>query len=135
MEEAITNSVKELGYIQLKDERYKIVKSFLSGNDVFGVLPTGYGKSLCYACLPLAFDKLEGSSCSISIKIYCYCSDSPHCYNEGSGLICVYHSIVCLQYEFCITCQLTMHTHCMIIGPGEIFPIKGTFNRMSLWRR
>ena len=45
MEEAITNSVKELGYIQLKDEQYKIVKSFLSGNDVFGVLPTGYGNS------------------------------------------------------------------------------------------
>ena len=81
MEEAITNSVKELGYIQLKDEQYKIVKSFLSGNDVFGVLPTGYGKSLCYACLPLAFDKLEGSSTSIKS------SDSPHWYNEGSGLI------------------------------------------------
>ena len=39
MEEAITNSVKELGYIQLKDEQYKIVK--------------------------MAFDKLEGSSTSI----------------------------------------------------------------------
>ena len=77
-----------------------------------------------------------GNSAVAEVTCYnCYCSDSPHCYNEGSGLICVYHSIVCLQYEFCITCQLTMHTDCMIIAPGEIFPIKGTFNRICLWRR
>ena len=90
MEEAITNSVKGLGYIQLKDEQFKIVKRFLSRNDVFGVLPTGYGKSVCYACLSLAFHKLE-----YKYKIYCYCSDSPHCYNEGSGLICI---IISLYY-------------------------------------
>ena len=26
---------------------------FLSGKGVFAALPTGYSKSLCYACLPL----------------------------------------------------------------------------------
>ena len=90
----------------------------------------GMGSLLCYACLSLAFDKLE-----YEYKSYCYCSDSPHCYNEESGLICIYHSIICLQYELCITCQLTMHTDCKIIVPGEIFPIKGTFNRICLWRK
>lgn len=35
------------------------------GKDVFAVLPTGYGKSLCCACLPGVFDKLFGSTNSI----------------------------------------------------------------------
>ncbi len=32
--------------------------AFVEGNDVFGVLPTGYGKSLCYAILPDLLDSL-----------------------------------------------------------------------------
>ena len=36
---------------------------------VFGVLPTGYGKSLCFTLLPFVFDKLLGTNNSIVIVI------------------------------------------------------------------
>ena len=35
----------------------------------FGVLPTGFGKSLYYACLPLIFDKIEPDLKSIIIVV------------------------------------------------------------------
>ena len=41
----------------MKPEQLGVAASFIEGRDVFSVLPTGFGKSLCYACLPLAFDQ------------------------------------------------------------------------------
>ena len=37
-----------------------MVREFLGGKDVFGALPIGYGKSLCYAVLPYAFNHVKG---------------------------------------------------------------------------
>ena len=49
----------KLGYARgLKEEQMEVVVAFLSGSDVFAILPTGFGKSLCYACLPFAFELL-----------------------------------------------------------------------------
>ena len=42
----------------MKDEQLEVVVAFLSGSDIFAILPTGFGKSLCYACLPFAFELL-----------------------------------------------------------------------------
>lgn len=56
--EAARSAARELGYSDLKQEQLRVVEAFVQGRDVFAVLPTGYGKSLCYACLPIVFDKL-----------------------------------------------------------------------------
>ena len=57
---AAKSAAKELGYPDLKPEQLDIVETFVKGRDVFAVLPTGYGKSLCFGCLPIVFDKLLG---------------------------------------------------------------------------
>lgn len=33
-----------------------VITGIAEGRDVFAILPTGYGKSLCFGCLPLVFD-------------------------------------------------------------------------------
>ena len=45
---------RELGYQDVKPEQMKVVEAYVQGRDVdvFAVLPTGYGKSLCYGRLP-----------------------------------------------------------------------------------
>ena len=52
---AAMHVAKQLGYPEMKDLQVKVVVDFVCGRDVFAVLPTGYGKSLCYACLPGVF--------------------------------------------------------------------------------
>ena len=37
---------------RFKDKQKEVILNFVSGRDVFAALPTGYGKSLCYGCLP-----------------------------------------------------------------------------------
>ena len=59
IEEAIVTVGRELGYIRMKKEQIEVLQSIVEGRDVFGVLPTGFGMSLCYASLPGAFDKVQ----------------------------------------------------------------------------
>ena len=55
---ASTTAAKRLGYDSLKDKQMDVIISVVKGEDVFGVLPTEYGKSICYVCLPWVFDNL-----------------------------------------------------------------------------
>ena len=61
MERALRKATERLGYKEMKPEQEELVKEFIPGRDVFGILPTGFGKSSCYGCLPLVFDELLGT--------------------------------------------------------------------------
>ena len=52
---AVPEAIQRLGYSTMKPEQLQVVSGIVSGRDVFAVLPTGFGKSLCYACLPTVF--------------------------------------------------------------------------------
>ena len=47
------------GY-QLQGKQKEAIIAYTSGKDTFVALPTGYGKSLIYGCLPLVFDSVRG---------------------------------------------------------------------------
>ena len=58
IESVTVKAVQALGYETMKAEQLKIVTCVLRGRDVFGILPTGFGKTLCFSCLPSVYDKL-----------------------------------------------------------------------------
>ena len=61
----------ELGLdFQLKKQK-EAIAAILSGKDVMIVLPTGYGKSLCYQCLPVVFNLKD--SLPVSLKSVASC--------------------------------------------------------------
>ena len=66
---SVQRALKFSVYESLKPEEETVVREFLSSKDVFAALPTGYGKSLCYACLPYAFDNMRGKEGSIVICV------------------------------------------------------------------
>ena len=57
--EAVKSSFGIFGIDKPTTDQEAAVKAFLEGQDVMVVLPTGEGKSLCFAALPLAFDCLK----------------------------------------------------------------------------
>ena len=61
IEDASQSAVTTLGYAEIKDKQKEAVLVFASGKDFFVSLPIGYGKSLCYACLPYQFNYLDSS--------------------------------------------------------------------------
>jgi len=67
---AATESVLvSLGYSFLKKEQLEVILDFVLGNDVFAVLPTGFGKTLCYACIPGIFNNLLGTNNSLVVVV------------------------------------------------------------------
>jgi RecQ family ATP-dependent DNA helicase len=48
---------KYWGFSKLKEKQVEVINELLLGNDVIGLLPTGYGKSMCYLIPPLVTKK------------------------------------------------------------------------------
>lgn len=48
---------KYWGFSTLKEKQIEVINELLLGNDVIGLLPTGYGKSMCYLLPPLLTKK------------------------------------------------------------------------------
>ena len=51
IDSAISEVLREIGAASLKEKQREALLTFLSGHDMFVVLPTEYGKSLIYAML------------------------------------------------------------------------------------
>ena len=81
----------------LKEKQDEAIRTVLSGRDTFVSLPTGYGKSIIYAALPLIFDRLldrKGSRYDTSqfdraAAIYIYTASI--CVRVTITFIIVYH--------------------------------------------
>ena len=55
---ALRNKQSVSGITVLKDEQHSVLKSFLAGDDVLGVLPTGFGKSFIYQLAPVVLEAM-----------------------------------------------------------------------------
>ena len=73
MEKDLTTIVNQAaiscGYEEQKPEQASIIINFVRGNDVFGCLPTGFGKSVCFMLLPMVFDAVKARALGESIVI------------------------------------------------------------------
>ena len=56
-----------LGYAGLKEEQYAVIKDLIDGQDAFAALLTGFGKSVCFACLPGVFDAIMSTDNSVVV--------------------------------------------------------------------
>ena len=67
---AATEAIQCIGYSTMKSEQLQVVSGIVSGRYVFAVLPTVFGKSLCYACPPTVFGlvlPVEGTSIVLAV--------------------------------------------------------------------
>ena len=69
LEDALRFACSVVGISQLKSQQKEAIQAFAQGHDVFVSLPTGFGKSLCYALLPLVFDHLLHRCAGTSIVL------------------------------------------------------------------
>ena len=67
---AVAEVCRRMELRPLKPKQLEAVNTFVSGKDTFVALPTGYGKSIIFAVLPMLFDLLLGKELD-RIKLQC----------------------------------------------------------------
>ena len=65
----IGEAVRGHGYDRLKEEQLSAIEKFVSGQDDFVSLPTGFGQSVIYGLLPTIFDRLKGHTAPTLIAL------------------------------------------------------------------
>ena len=68
-DKALDVARERMGFAELFPKQWEAVEAFVSGRDVFISLPTGYGKSFCYGCLPIVFNCLRDKTSSIVVVV------------------------------------------------------------------
>ena len=58
VDKCLAYAMKQIGKdgLPIKDEQKQAIQAVYKGKDVFMWLPTGYGKSVCFECLPFVYD-------------------------------------------------------------------------------
>ena len=101
MSRSLIDIIKEvgssLGYARLKEEQYTVIKDLIDGQDVFVALPTGFGKSACFACLPGVFDAIMSTDNSVVVVL--------------SPLIAIMNDEVTQQIKTAFVSSVTLPAH------------------------
>ena len=79
---ALESDLRTMIYNRLKEEQLSAIEKFVSGQDVFVSLPTGFRKSVIYRLVPTIFDRLKGrlgrDTAPTSFTTACYNINSLH---------------------------------------------------------
>ena len=67
--EAVKAAACRMGFSKLTPQQEQATTAFVNGKDVFVSLPTGSGKTACFALLPITFDILLGEEGCIVIVV------------------------------------------------------------------
>ena len=67
---ALKRAMECMGISDMKPKQIDAIKNFVSGRDTFVTLPTGYGKSIIFAILPLLFNFLRGEYAYLFYTVY-----------------------------------------------------------------
>ena len=67
---ALKRAMECMGISDMKPKQIDAIKSFVSGRDTFVTLPTGYGKSIIFAILPLLFNFLCSEYAYLFYTVY-----------------------------------------------------------------